>query len=126
MNDGIEASQSTARKNPRGFKCWRTKLQTFAALHADADVRSFLAFFHTTSTFMKLRLHKQSTIMKLKPINKVASDTIGPARVSIQHAISLDVRGDAKDLLCAGACTRGVPTLNQEYSCKWHKAVALQ
>ena len=91
MNDGIEASQSTARANPRGLNSWRTKLQTFAALHADADVRSF-----------RMRCHLQSTIAKMKLIIKLAVDTIAPAGVSIQHAISLDVRGDAKDLLCAG------------------------
>ena len=96
MNDGIEASQSTARKNPKGLNSLRTKLQTFAALHADADVRSFRASFHT-----------QSTSMKLKLIIKLAIDTIGPAGVSIQHAISLDVRGDAKDLLRAGVCPGG-------------------
>ena len=44
--------------------------------------------------------------MKLKLIKKLAIDTIGPAGVSIQHAISLDVRGDAKDLLCPGVCPR--------------------
>ena len=77
------------------LKSWRMKLQTFAALHADADVRSFRVSCHTLSTFMKLALSI-----------KLPIDTIGPAGVSIQHAISLDVRGDAKELLCAGVYPR--------------------
>ena len=111
MNGGIEARKNSAMMNQRGFKSLRTKLQTFAALHADADVRSF-----------RTRCHTKSTVMKMRLSIKVAVNTIGPAGVSIQHVISLDVRGDAKDLLRAGACTRGVPTLNQEYSCKWHSS----
>ena len=97
-------SRSVIRSHPR-------TPSSHTSFCSPRSARSFRASCHTLSTIMKLKL-----------IKKLAIDTIGPAGVSIQHVISLDVRGDAKDLLCAGACTRGLPTLNQEYSCKWHSS----